>query len=379
MKGPLRVTFCVLNLRMGGQVSNLRALAALLESRGVRVDFAVPEGLTAIRKSDLTGFARLPVWQRAWALLKMLRGLPDEPDHVVHLVVPGPSFAWVAPLASTSMRRQLLQSEGLPLSLDRAHGRVLRESPALLVPRLLLNNSVLARAFAWLPTNHLVTAEFARNRFKALGFDRVTMVPNFASMGPEDEGDMDPVLETFLSTGDPVIAYVGHAHAVKGVIDLVHAFPSALSNVPRLRLLLALSEDGSASAVEGALGELSEAARSRTLVVRLVPVKSLLRRIKALVLPYRHLVTTTLWPSLLLEADLLGCPLVLSSLPEFAEILDPKSKAIFRHAPEDPDDLAKALAAAALSEYRPDPGSLLSLPPATERLDQLLALYRSLA
>ena len=48
--------------------------------------------------------------------------------------------------------------------------------------------------------------------------------------------------------------------------------------------------------------------KSRILITGTVPVGTVLGRLDALVLPYRMILSTTMVPSLLLEADLARCP-----------------------------------------------------------------------
>jgi glycosyltransferase involved in cell wall biosynthesis len=373
---PVRVTFCVLNLRMGGQVSNLNSLAELLRSEGVEVRFALPEGVPNSDKAALDEFGRRPALERAARLWAMLRALPHGEDDLLHLVLPTPSFAWICAALPIARGRTIVHSEGAPLALDAEHLAEVRDAPAFLLPRLVLNHRWLAGSARLLGVPQLVASRAQAEAMRQQGFADVTRIENVATFSAEDHRSLPVELERFLGSDAVTVAYVGHAHAVKGVHDLLEAFALAGVVRPELRLVLALSSDGEGQEVRDRVGRLPEAVRRRVHLAGLVPVAPLLRRLDALVLPYRSTVTTTLYPSLMLEADAAGCPLVVTRLPVLEEILDPRSDRLHRCAPRDPAGLARVLQALPPRASLADSGRVLSLPPVSDRLGRLVALYR---
>jgi len=375
---PLRVTFCVLNLRMGGQVSNLIGLAALLEERGVQVRFALPEGLSAPTKEVLDGFARRPLLARLRLVWGMLRGLPREPGHLVHLVLPTPAFALVCLFLPTPRSRVLVQSEGLPTAFDRAHWRDLLDAPAFMLPRLVLNNQWLVRCSRRLGVAQLVTARGYADWLRASGFEDVTCVPNLAWFTAEDGAGAGPAALQPFTGRDVVVGFVGHAHRVKGVDDLLDAFELAQPRRPELGLILALSADGDAGRIRNRIRSMPPAIRARIVVAGLVPVNQLLSTLDALALPYRSLASTTLYPSLLLEAGLARCPVILSDLPGLRDILDRACPGLDLVPPRSPEALARALVDLPRREARAPSPDLLILPSPQERIDLLLRTYQRL-
>jgi glycosyltransferase involved in cell wall biosynthesis len=374
----LRVTFCVLNLRMGGQVANLTSLQPLLVERGVRVQWALPEGVFAPDKLALSRFVELDALTRARATWGCLRRLPRGPGEVVHLVVPTPSFSPVCALASTQRARMLVQSEGLPTAFDREHVALLRESPLLMLPRMLLNHRRVVACARRYQVAQLVTTHSYARMLRELGHRDVTCIENVARFSASDHQPLAREVATLFAPGRTVVGYVGHAHAVKGVDDLLDAFALASPARPDLTLLLALSHDGSTQRLLRRAGTLPAAVRARIHFTGMVPVSSLLARLDVLVLPYRSIATTTVFPSLLLEADAAGCPVIVAKVAPLPDILPAPEATHVQVEARSPHALARALAAAQPRASVPLPPRL-RLPSEAERVERLIAVYRRLA
>src|SRR5689334_18743139 len=297
-----RVRFVVLNLRLGGQVSGVLAVCDELRRRGWDASLLLPAGLGSASKPELTAFGALPAPRRFAATLRLLASLRDVasgPDEVVHLVLPSPAFLpllWRIPLPA---RRVVVAYEGPCTAFDREHLQALADDPWLLLPRMLLSNRAWMRlgpigSYAHVAAHPLVAAQLRR-----AGACTVYEIANLAELTSADTG---PALSPLplREPGTIWCAYVGHAHPVKGVYDLVDAFAEASRRRPDLRLLLALSGDrdvGPLARRVGALGLVPHVS-----MLGLVDVRALLKQTDVLVLPYRSTITTTLYPSLLLEA-----------------------------------------------------------------------------
>lgn len=371
-----RVTFCVLNLRMGGQVSNLNSLAGPLLEAGIPSRFALPPGVPSSSKADLDAFGRKPLPSRLLGLWRMLRSLPKGEEDVLHLVLPTPAFAPVCWFIPTPTRRIILHSEGVPTSFDREHLALFREDPLFLLPRLILNHRALVKLMRRIPVTQLVAPRFFADWLRSAGFRRVADIPNIAGFQPEDSGELSGDVRDFLAGGGPTLAYIGHAHPVKGIHDLISAFPAALAKRPDLRLVLALSGDGDASKVCHSLESLPEQSRRAILLTGLVPVARLMRAIDLLLLPYRSLTSTTLYPSLLLEAEAAGCPVAISDLPEFAGLFHAKPPYLWTFPPGDTLALAAIMAEVQAKPAGPGSPSLTTLPSPADRMGALIQLYR---
>jgi glycosyltransferase involved in cell wall biosynthesis len=359
----VNVRFVVLNLRMGGQVASIQALIARLRARGVDADLARPRGLDATDKPALDAYGARPLHERLAGALALLR---EPVEDVLHLVLPSPSFAAVARLVRHP--RLVVQYEGPGLSLGRETLSAAAREPGFILPRLVLNHAAWARLGRRAGATHLATHPLIAAQLRALGFHDVRETPNLTAWLPEDDAPLPPL----GAAGDTLVGYAGHAHAVKGVDDLVTAFGIVTKDRPRLRLVLALSTDGDRGRI------LDRVARApwhdRVTVLGLVPIRALLARLDALVLPYRSMLSTTLYPSLLLEADAARCPAIVARLPELAPILREGAVTV---PPHEPAALAAALAAIGPrddSRWRP----LVGLPPEEQTLDHLVAIYRGM-
>ncbi|GEM_PF-6583799 len=369
------LTICVLNLRMGGQVTSLTSLASRLRARGMQVEFALPEGVGSPGKADLDAFVHWPLWRRFRSIWRMLRTLPAQEDRFVHLVLPTPAFSFLALLIPTRRSRVLVQSEGLPTSFDAEHRKDLRDDPAFMLPRLILNHGfwvVWARRFR---LAHLVTAPPYAAWLRQHGFEDVTSIGNFAE--PDLEPESPQPLHPFGESAT-VLAFIGHAHRVKGLEDLIEAFAQAQPGRPDLALVIALSSDGDANRIQARVLAMEEPARSRVFLTGLVPVQRMLRVVDALVLPYRSLTSTTLYPSLILEADQAHCPLVVSRLPYLETLLPAEGPGLDWVPPRDPAALARVIRHLPRRRNRPMSSSLLDLPDADARVDLLIQTYQRL-
>jgi len=377
-EGPLRITFCVLNLRMGGQVSNLTSLIGPLKDRGLEVQFALPACVGEPTKAALDLFSKLPFTKRLRAIWRMLRELPSGPNDVVHLVLPTAGFTPLAALLPTANRRILVHAEGLPTAWDPEHRQAFLDDPGYMLPRLILNHRIFASAARWLKVTQLASTPFYASWLSNRGFQNVVCVENLAHFNAEDNTPFEPVLESALQGDGLWVAYVGHAHPVKGVPDLIEAFALAHPHRPELHLLLALSSDGHADRIRAHLRCFPEAVQSCIHVTGLVPVARLLSRIDLLALPYRSLVSTTLYPSLMLEADEARCPLLVSRLPGLVDLTCSPSERLYLVQPRDPAGIAKALLDLPKRRDRVDTGSILNLPPRKDRIDRLVSIYECL-
>ena len=110
-----------------------------------------------------------------------------------------------------------------------------------------------------------------------------------------------------------------------------------------LRLVLALSMDGDRARIVERVQALPADVRAKVRIEGLVPVASVLKSIDALVLPYRSLATTTVYPSLLLEADVAACPVVVGGVDGLKGVLDYESRRCFVFPPRDVHELARTL------------------------------------
>ncbi len=369
------VALAALNYRMGGQLSSLMALADGLQAVGVDARVLLPDGVEDFSKESLIAFSRKPLLTRLNALRRMLAMQSGRQNEILHLMLPTPGFAFVARLLGLRMERTVLQWEGRPLALNRESLSAFMSDPIFLLPRLLLNHQCLRVIARRCNFHQLVTTQVFAKWLERRGHQRVACIANWSTLTRDDLDDPSGELSAFLSDPLPLIGYLGHAHPVKGVRDLLDAFRRAQATRPELRLLLALSADGNGESVLHRVQSFPPATRARILIAGTVPVGRVLARLEALALPYRSIISTTLIPSLLLEADAAECPVILSDLPDYADIVPRDGNGWHLVPPGNIDALTEAMITLP-ARHRPTP--LKTSPPAS-RLEELMNLYRNVA
>jgi glycosyltransferase involved in cell wall biosynthesis len=194
------------------------------------------------------------------------------------------------------------------------------------------------RAARYVVSSRLQAAELA-----AVGVDpaRTAVVPN-AIDGPKLRRWPRRAARRALGLPehDPIVAYVGHYHHVKGADVLAAAFPAVARAVPRSRLVLAWSGLGEAEPVERALAAAGLGGRVQRL--GRVDVAQLLSAADVVALPYRMTIGQAAFPGLVLEAMALGAPLVTTDLPLLRELVEPGRTALVCP-PDDPAALARRI------------------------------------
>lgn len=372
------VRFVVLNLRMGGQVSSVLSLCEELHSRGVDASLLLPPTVEAASKDQLTAFGAQPFSRRMSAMRRLLGGLGSlagEPEQVLHIVLPSPAFLPLVRLVPFPLARTVVSYEGPCTGLDREHLHAFLDDPRLMLPRLVLNNRAWVRGGPVRHATHVATHPFIARQLRRAGARTVHEIPNVSTLS-RDEASQGITPLPGREPGSIMCAYVGHTHPVKGIFDLLAAFAHAVPKRPELRLLLALSADGDAEKVAEQVERLGISDRVTRL--GLVDVRHVLERVDALVLPYRSAITTTLYPSLLLEAAGAGCPLILSRLPALESAVAYDSPSVHPVRPRSVASLTQALLSLPPRlATRRDP--FLLLPPVEERVEAMMRVYSRVA
>jgi glycosyltransferase involved in cell wall biosynthesis len=124
---------------------------------------------------------------------------------------------------------------------------------------------------------------------------------------------------------------------VKGHDVLVEAFAAVRRAVPDARLALAWSGIGHRHEVRAAIARAGVA--DRVIELGRLDVGQLFSAADVAALPYRFSIGQAAYPGTVLEAMLIGVPLVTSSLPLLEELTEGGRTALLAR-PGDPDDLA---------------------------------------
>ncbi|MEW5717277.1 MAG: glycosyltransferase family 4 protein [Chloroflexota bacterium] len=360
----MRVALASIHPRpLSGQIEGLAGLAHALQGRGHFVHIVSAFPSRALLSAD-----RMPLAiksphvffdqpARMTRILVRLVRLAPQTD-VIQLNLPTPAFAIYADLLQSLVRvpvvvgyeAHLVRPRDL-LRLDR-----LRAAPVFYLPRLLINNRLVARLTGRRAAGYVVSSQYQKAELLSLGIasERIHILPPIL---PPDKLARAP-REIARSTFPPgrLITFVGHYNHVKGVEVLVRAFQSLAPRVPDARLVLAWSGIGSNRRVkellthpERTLSEQSESKRQskdvlagRVIQLGQVRVPDLLGASDVVVLPYRLTIGQAAFPAILLEALAAHAPVVTTDLPLLRELTDGGKTALLVP-PDDPTALAAAI------------------------------------
>ena len=249
---------------------------------------------------------------------------------VIHINLPTPAFAMLGDLLQTFVSVPVVVGFEAHLAETRSISRFdgIREAPAFYLPRLLVNNGLVARCTAHRCPLYIVSSRHQASELGRLGFpsSRVRVIPNVvdrAKLRPLAQQEARDRLK--LPTG-PLVAYVGHYHHVKGVETLLEGMSRLARDHSDSRVVLAWSGIGDPRPIERAIATLGLSDR----VIRLgrTPINALLSAVDVLALPYRLTMGQNAFPGLVLEALEVGVPLVTTDLPLLREILEPGRTAL---------------------------------------------------
>lgn len=330
--------------RLSGQLESLIALAEHLQQLGHAVVVA-----SAFERGELGGLAdegaaSMPAkLQRVWRALREVEHAARGAD-VVHVNLPTPAFAALGDIVR--MRTGLPVVVGFESHLADCvqlvrDGHVLRD-PAFYLPRLLINNGLIARCALYSCERYVVSSNLQRQELLALGVspERIQVLANVSNNGKLAHASRREARERLGLPDASLVSYVGHFHHVKGADMLAAAFGQVRRAHPRARLVLAWSGLGDRHSVERHLAEVGTG--DQVIRLGMVDVGDLLAASDVLALPYRLTIGQNAFPNVLLEALSIGVPLVTSRLPLLEELLRHGETALLCR-PEDPTSLAEAV------------------------------------
>ncbi len=363
----MRVALASIHPRpLSGQIEGLAGLAHALQARGhaVHVVSAFPSRdlLSADRMSLAAKSQRVILDQPARMtriLIRLVRLAPQV--DVIQLNLPTPAFSIYADLLQLLVRAPVMV--GYEAHLVRARDLLrldrLRAAPVFYLPRLLINNRLVARLTGRRAAGYVVSSQYQKLELISLGVapERIHILPPIL---PPDKLTRAP-REIARSTFPPgrLITFVGHYNHVKGVETLVRAFQSLAPRVPDARLVLAWSGIGSNRRVNALLArpeprpepcperkskdvQSKNAFAGRVIQLGQVRVPELLSASDVVVLPYRLTIGQAAFPATLLEAFAANVPLVTTDLPLLRELTNGGKTALLVP-PDDPVALATAI------------------------------------
>jgi glycosyltransferase involved in cell wall biosynthesis len=300
-----------------GQVHSLRALARAVGSLGhdVRtITVSLPESPKRLPSSI----------QYLASTLQVVRSIARDVDgaDLVHLNLPTPGFTLLADWLASRLSVPLVVGFEAPLISGDLFGAVFAEArrqPVFYMPRLLVNNALVARVARYGAAAYVVSSQYQRRQIERLGVKApISVIPNVVDveMG-DDDGRASARRRLGLPDSDPIVGYVGHFHPVKGVETLARAFAELRALVPGARLALAWSGLGDSATMARLLSDLG--CLDAAIFLGRTSLADLLRGIDVLALPYRYPIGQNSFPNVLLEAQGIGVPLVTTDIPVVAE------------------------------------------------------------
>jgi glycosyltransferase involved in cell wall biosynthesis len=341
----MRVALASIHPRpLSGQIEGLVGLAQALHARGHSVQV-----VSAFPSADLLGAYRFRLASKSQRILldqpsRMTRvlvrlvRLARQVD-VIQLNLPTPAFSIYADLLQTLVRVPVIVSYEAHLVSARDLLRLdyLRAAPDFYLPRMLINNPVVARLTARRAAGYMVSSQYQQAELVSLGIvpERIYLIPPVLPLdklahAPREAG------RAALPAGR-LVTYIGHYNHVKGVDVLIRAFQTVAPRLPDLRLILAWSGIGANHRVKQLLAD--RALEGRVSQLGQVRVPDLLSASDVVVLPYRLTIGQAACPATLLEVFAANVPLVTTDLPLLRELTD-EGKTARLVPPDDPLALA---------------------------------------
>ena len=344
----MRVALASIHPRpLSGQIEGLVGLAQALQARGHSVQV-----VSAFSSRDLLSADRMPLAvksQRIFLdqparmtriLVRLVRLAPHV--DVIQLNLPTPAFSIYADLLQTLVRVPVLvgYEAHLVAARDLFRFGCLRAAPDFYLPRLLINNHLVARLTLCRAAGYVVNSQCQKTELISLG------------VAPEHIHSLPPILphdklmrtqrETTRNTlpAGRLVTFVGHYNHVKGVDVLILAFQMLAPRVPDAQLVLAWSGVGSNRRAAQLLAD--RALEGRAVQLGQVRVPDLLSASDVVVLPYRLTIGQAAYPATLLEVFAANVPLVTTDLPLLRELTDGGKTALLVP-PDDPIALAAAI------------------------------------
>ncbi len=331
---------------LSGQIEQLVGLAQALKKQGHSVEVVSPfpseELLGAGRSQLVAPSRRILVGQpgRIVRVLVRLARLAPQLD-VLQLNLPTPSFSMFADLLQASVHIPVVvgYEAHLVSARDLVQRGYVRQAPAFYLPRLLINNRLIARVTRHRAARYVVNSQYQREELLQLGAD-ARRIEVLLPVLPCDK--LAPASGEMRAQFPPgrLLTFIGHYHHVKGVEVLVRAFRALAPRFPHLTLVLAWSGVGSRRTVDQALGEAS--LQDRVCQMGQVSVPELLAASAVLALPYRLTVGQAAYPSMLVEGMAAQVPVVTTDLPLLRE-LTAGGKTALLAPPDDPEAFAGAI------------------------------------
>ena len=329
---------------LSGQIESLVALSHGLENLGhtVQIVSAFPDHqLEHQRRWEIDrgdGLALAPKVVRIGRIVGSIAAAARQYD-LLHFNVPTPAFGVLADMVQIAAGRPMVVGFEAHLADVPGATRRLRQAPEFYLPRIVVNNGLVSRMTVRRARAFIVSSEFQKRELLAIGYPRrrVRVIPNLVDNSKLKRWPKDEARRALGLPDDPLIAFVGHYHDVKGHDVLIEAFQRIHARVPDARLVLAWSGIGHEARVDAAIQRLGIG--SHVIKLGRVDVGQLFSAADVVALPYRFTLGQAAYPGTVIEVMAIGAPLVTSDLPLLTELSD-QGKSMLHALPGNTADLA---------------------------------------
>jgi glycosyltransferase involved in cell wall biosynthesis len=317
----MKACISLLNYRLGGQLVNLGLLKESLESSfGLKVTYLFPDRAQTIDRARANAYIGRSIFRKVFDIAALLLRLRRHVrSDYVFLCLPSPAFVWL-PLCFGLWpgRRLFLIYESHAIRWRGLERQLLRKCWRILAPRLVLNSAVLARILAPLGYQvlylNLPLAEIDVQTSPEKKFS-LNLLPRLMGAGH--------VPAQAPASGTLNVLYLGHELQIKGVDFLIRAAAGIKRRDISLRIILSAESDFDARALARQLG-----VTNLEIHKEVADVAAAFAWAHYLILPYRSMISTTIFPTSLLEAHAQGRAVILPQLPELRSMVDFSSPSV---------------------------------------------------
>ncbi|MBF0132133.1 MAG: ChbG/HpnK family deacetylase [Magnetococcales bacterium] len=352
-----------------------------LARKGVGPRIILPDLLFGLERHQFEHYRGFS-WGRRWIdLLFWLRTLDqriDNPEALLHWVLPSPAWAWLAGLTGIPGERIILHYSGRSYGWNKANLMAWMADPWLVGPTMISNLSVLSRFAKRLKVSHLTMDAHSAQLLTQIGCARVSTCPGLVALPGHGQDKSMGKPSEFPDPLSITVGFYGLGSPAEGVVDLLRAVALALPENPRLRLLLAVGARQRLGKIQRMVMGLH--LDDRVEMVGVEDEERLLARVDAMALPYRSEVVAPLYPRMLLATSAAGCPVITTAIPAWEHLFNLTSSRLEVISPGDVPALKRVLVTLGSRVSRPfEGGAALKLSVGHPGMEAVSALHHRMS
>lgn len=312
------VKFHILNLRIGGQTESINALSNTLKDRGVETNLPLCWLINTEDKTQLNSYVNNnSIFRRFFHFFLGFLNVKNNCIH--HVVLPSPAWSWLIFIVKALSRKQrsIFQFEGYSLGYHEKFRQILKwlkYDPLYYLIRLLLNNKLLAKLCPSKGVFYIVSSRLQAEELKGYHVDPalINIIPNI-SLPIEKMEKEDSRSRLRLPMKSFIFGFAGALSHVKGIDLLLKSYSLVLkrNQIKDCCLTIAGIEKPFIKIID---------TNFDIKYMKFVDIRIFMSAIDILVLPYRTLLSTTIQPSLILEALTIGTTVITTRVSPLDEM-----------------------------------------------------------